>query len=78
MHMRASVMKGGRAPKGPAEIPLGTAQRVSTIYPFSACNAHALSLKWPWSLPSTALRLIQKSCGQALLVFPVAFQQEKP
>ena len=26
--MRASVMKGGRAPKAPAEIPLGTSQRV--------------------------------------------------
>lgn len=41
--MRASVMKGGRAPKAPAEIPLGTSQRVGTLLiylPISRGTAH--------------------------------------
>ena len=35
--MRASMMKGGRAPKAPAEIPLGTSQRV--WMPLTLCCA---------------------------------------
>ncbi len=31
--MRLSIMKGGKAPKAPAEIPLGTGQRVGTLLP---------------------------------------------
>ena len=45
--MRASMMKGNRAPKAPAEIPLGAAQRVGLLFTSSAyfhwdckCQAH--------------------------------------
>ncbi len=37
--VRASMMKGGRAPKAPAEIPLGTSQRVWMPLPLCcACS----------------------------------------